>query len=76
MYFSGCAMGNVFGLYLLLLLLSFTVCLYGVLSRLKEKQVQLMVEMAAGGLCLCTILAVYYFCNCAHSFSNTVRFHS
>jgi hypothetical protein len=69
-------MGKVFGLYLLLLLLSVSVSLYGVLSRLKEKQGQLMVEVASGGLCLVNILALYYYCNCAHSFSNKVRFYS
>jgi hypothetical protein len=69
-------MGKVFGLYLLLMLLSTTVSLYGVLSRLKNKQAQPLVEVCAAWVCLFTILAVYYFCNCAHSFSNTVSFHS
>jgi hypothetical protein len=69
-------MGKVFGLYLLLLLLSVTVSLYGVLSRLQEKQTQLFLELDAGGACLFNILAVYYFCNCAHSCSNTVSVHS
>jgi hypothetical protein len=69
-------MGKVFGLYLLLMLLSFAVSLYGMLSRLKNKQALIIVEVGAGGVGLFTILTVYYFCNCAHSFSHTVSFHS
>jgi hypothetical protein len=69
-------MGKVFGLYMLLMLLSLTVTLYGMLSRLKTKQALIIVEVGAGGVCLFITSAVYYFCNCAHSFSNTVSFHS
>jgi hypothetical protein len=69
-------MGKVFGLYVVLMLFSTTVSLYGVLSRLQKKQAELMLELKAGVNCFFTILAVYYFCNCAHSFSNTVSFHS
>jgi hypothetical protein len=69
-------MGKVFGLYLLLMMLSITVSLYGILSRLKNKQAELMVEVGAGGASLFNVLAMYYFCNSAHSFSNKVRVYS
>jgi hypothetical protein len=75
-YFSGCVMGKVFGLYLLLMMLSITVSLYGMLTRLKNKETQLMVEVGADGACLFNVLAMYYFCNSAHAFSNTVSLHS
>jgi hypothetical protein len=76
LYFSGCVMGKVFGLYLLLMMLSITISLYGMLTRLKNKQAQLMVEAGVGGVCFFTILAVYFFCNSAHALSNSVSIHS
>jgi hypothetical protein len=69
-------MGKVFVLYLLLMMLSITVSLYGILSRLKNKQEQLMVEVGAGCACLFNVLAMYYFCNSGHYFSNTVSVNS
>jgi hypothetical protein len=74
-HFSGCMMGRVFGLYLLITLLEITISLYGFLSGLKGKQVDFVREIHMAIPCLSFISILYYFCNYAHRFSHGVSLY-
>ena len=73
-YFSGCMFGKVFCLYLLLLLFVITVNFYALLSGMNVKTLDISREIALGIFALIHSATLFYFCNSAHNFANTVRY--
>ena len=72
--FSGCMFGKVFCLYLVLLLLGITMILYSWLSGMNIKTINIVGEFTLGLVCLLHFATLFYFCNYAHYFANSVRY--
>ena len=74
-YFSGCMLGKVFCLYLVMLLFVITVALYAWLSGMNVKTLDIWREINLGFACLLCSAALFHICNYAHNFANNVRYH-
>jgi len=72
--FSGCTLGKVFCLYLLVLLFGITVSIYVWLSGMNIKTLDIWREISLGIFCLVHSATLYHFCNCAHYLANNVRY--
>ena len=75
-YFSGCVMGKVFSLYLVLLLIQITFSLYGWLTGMNAKTVNVWKEFILFTIYLFFTAMLYYICNYGHYFANIVRYQN
>jgi len=72
--FSGCMLGKVLCLYLVLLLFLISVALYAWLSGMNIKTINIWRELTLGFMCLLSFATFFHFCNYAHYFANNVRY--
>ena len=75
-YFSGCVMGKVFSLCLVVLLIEITLSLYGWLSGMNTKTVQFKKKTDLVTVLLFCTAILYYICNYGHHFANIVRYQN
>ena len=74
--FSGCVMGKVFSVYLVLLLFVITFSLYGWLSGMNTNTDHFRKEIYSGITCLLCMAVLYCVCNYGHYFANIVRYQN
>jgi len=72
-HFSGCKLGKLFCMNIMQLLLTTIVIVFVWLSEMNIKTLNIWREISLGLFCLLYCATLFYVCNYAHYFPNSVR---